>query len=277
MSRRTTAPFSDILCAVDGSRASLEAVRQAVVLAEPDAALSFVAVSHTIGVGQAAQADLSEARAQEALERAAALARDAGISASTELRKGSPTSDVILAEADQHDLLVLGGREGSRAGGIMLGSTASQAAHRAQRPLLVARQPPGAGEFLESILLASDGSPGSWASARATSRVARARGSRVDVVFVPDGVHPERHRELTHQVDAIREATGSEPGLADAPGHVPERIIEVARGEGSSLIVIGRRGLSGIRALGSVSERVVHRAPCSVLVVPPPDDAARVS
>ena len=29
---------------------------------------------------------------------------------------------------------------------------------------------------------------------------------------------------------------------------------------------------SGLRALGSVSERVAHRAPCSVLVVPPTRD-----
>ncbi|MGE5407272.1 MAG: universal stress protein [Syntrophothermus sp.] len=34
---------------------------------------------------------------------------------------------------------------------------------------------------------------------------------------------------------------------------------------------IGRRGVSGIKALGSVSERVVHRAPCSVLVMPARD------
>jgi nucleotide-binding universal stress UspA family protein len=32
------------------------------------------------------------------------------------------------------------------------------------------------------------------------------------------------------------------------------------------LVVIGARGVRGIRALGSVSERVAHAAPCSVLV-----------
>ncbi len=270
-----TAPFSDILCAVNGSLAGFEAARQAIAFAEPDAALSFIAVWHSVGTGMSEQADLSEARAKEALERSAALARDAGISASADLRTGSPASDLILAEADRHELLVVGGRKGSRAGGIMLGSIASQAAHRTDRPLLVAHEPPANDGFLAKVLLASDGSPGSWAAAGATSRIASARDSRVEVVYVPDGVRPERHRELTHQVDAIREATGSEPRLADTPGHVPERIIEVARDEGSSLIVIGRRGLKGIRALGSVSERVVHRAPCSVLVVPPADKPAQ--
>jgi nucleotide-binding universal stress UspA family protein len=32
-------------------------------------------------------------------------------------------------------------------------------------------------------------------------------------------------------------------------------------------LVVGSRGLGGVRALGSVSERVAHRAPVSVLVV----------
>ena len=33
------------------------------------------------------------------------------------------------------------------------------------------------------------------------------------------------------------------------------------------LVVVGSRGLHGLKALGSVSERVAHQAKCSVLVV----------
>jgi nucleotide-binding universal stress UspA family protein len=33
------------------------------------------------------------------------------------------------------------------------------------------------------------------------------------------------------------------------------------------LLVLGSRGLRGLRALGSVSERVAHQAPCSLLVL----------
>jgi nucleotide-binding universal stress UspA family protein len=61
--------------------------------------------------------------------------------------------------------------------------------------------------------------------------------------------------------------------VVENPGHIAERICETARADQSSLIVIGRRGLKGVRALGSVSEQVVHRAPCSVLVVPAGSDA----
>ena len=40
-----------------------------------------------------------------------------------------------------------------------------------------------------------------------------------------------------------------------------------------SLIVLGSRGTTGLHSLGSVSERVAHGAPCSVLVVRHPQAA----
>jgi nucleotide-binding universal stress UspA family protein len=41
-------------------------------------------------------------------------------------------------------------------------------------------------------------------------------------------------------------------------------------GEGVDLMVMGARGLQGAKALGSMSERVAHRAASSVLVVRSP-------
>jgi nucleotide-binding universal stress UspA family protein len=35
----------------------------------------------------------------------------------------------------------------------------------------------------------------------------------------------------------------------------------------ADLVIVGSRGLGGLRALGSVSERIAHKAACSVLVV----------
>lgn len=262
-------PFSDILCAVDGSRGSREAVRQAIALGSPGAALGFVAVHHEVGVGLTAQAALSEQRASNALDDAVFRAREAGIRASTSLLSGAPVSDLLLAEAAEHDLLVLGCHGGSRLGGIMLGSTATQIAHRAERPLLVARRTADGDDFPQSVLLATDGSPGSWAAARVATRLAQAQRSELRLVSVPDGTHPERYREVLKQLTVIEKATGTSPAVVDNPGHVAERIGEAARAAQSSLIVIGRRGVGGVKALGSVSERVVHRAPCSVLVVPP--------
>lgn len=269
------AAFPAILCAVDGSRAAGEAARQAIALCGPGASLSFVAVFHARGTGLAAQAELSEGRASAALEGASGLARRAGIDASTELRTGAPVSDLLLERAGEHDLLVLGHHGGSRLGGIMLGSTATQIAHRAETPVLVARHGSDGADFPRRVLVATDGSPGSWAAARTATRVAEARDSALRLVYVPDGMHPERYREVLKQSAMIEETTGAPPTVTDTPGQVAGQICEAASADDSSLIVIGRRGLSGVKALGSVSERVVHGAPCSVLVAPPGADRER--
>ena len=54
-------------------------------------------------------------------------------------------------------------------------------------------------------------------------------------------------------------------------GDLADEIMRAAREEGFDLIVVGHRGLSPLKAflLGSVSNRVVSHAPCSVLVVRP--------
>lgn len=52
-------------------------------------------------------------------------------------------------------------------------------------------------------------------------------------------------------------------------GHAAQGLIELARQVHADLIVVGSRGLSTFQRflLGSVSEAVVHHAPCPVLVV----------
>ena len=52
-------------------------------------------------------------------------------------------------------------------------------------------------------------------------------------------------------------------------GHPAEVIIQVANQEKADLIVVGSRGLTGIKRylLGSVSSKVSEHAPCSVMIV----------
>jgi nucleotide-binding universal stress UspA family protein len=52
-------------------------------------------------------------------------------------------------------------------------------------------------------------------------------------------------------------------------GDPAEVIIEVANEQQADLIVVGSRGLTGIKRfrLGSVSNKVSHHAPCSVMIV----------
>ena len=44
-------------------------------------------------------------------------------------------------------------------------------------------------------------------------------------------------------------------------------LVDVAEGDGAGLVVVGSEGKQGLPALRSVSERVAHLAPCSVLVM----------
>ncbi len=52
-------------------------------------------------------------------------------------------------------------------------------------------------------------------------------------------------------------------------GDPPARIIEVAEEKGVDLIVMGSRGISGLKRLfvGSTSDKVTRMAPCPVLIV----------
>ena len=86
-------------------------------------------------------------------------------------------------------------------------------------------------------------------------------------IHVEDRGRAALREELGREAAMLREATGAEPGLIAIPGHPTEGIVEAAGRLGATLIVLGARGLSGVSALGSVSERVAHQAPCSVLVV----------
>jgi nucleotide-binding universal stress UspA family protein len=237
-------------------------VQQAIALAS-GAEVHFVAVSPTRRLRVHHKREL-----EQSLEEAVRLALDAGVSASTKLISAPHAIDVLLSEGEDHDLLVLGGTDRSRSAGIALDSTASRAAHETQRPLLIARQPPGRARFPEQILLALDGSSGSWAPARTTGTIAAAFNAGLEVLHISERAHPERGEVVEAQVSELGKIAGVQPRLRETRGHPTHEIVEAVRSSHPSLVVCGRRGLHGIRALGSVSERVVHRAPCSVLLVP---------
>lgn len=52
-------------------------------------------------------------------------------------------------------------------------------------------------------------------------------------------------------------------------GDCADEILDVAEDEGAFMIVMGRRGLGRMREalLGSVSQKVLHHAPCTVVIV----------
>ena len=57
--------------------------------------------------------------------------------------------------------------------------------------------------------------------------------------------------------------------LGNPIGDAADALMHVARDQGAELIVVGTRGLGGLKrlVLGSVSAKLVREAPCDVLVV----------
>jgi nucleotide-binding universal stress UspA family protein len=260
--------FGSILCGVDGSRPSFEAARQAALLAGNGAALTYVAISWEQGVGANAVATLSHEHAQECLERARDDAHELGVAAEIAEEEAADPARRLMEVAAGHDLLVIGILGHSRAGGIMIGSAATAAVHRSPVPVLVARRPPDGVEFPARILLATDGAPASDVATGLTARLAARHGAHVGIVAAQDRPMVPRN-VVAEEAATITAATGTEPVILDEPVS-PHRIVAAAADDMSaSLVVTGSRGLSGVSALRSVSERIAHAAPCSVLVVRP--------
>jgi nucleotide-binding universal stress UspA family protein len=257
-------PFGRIVCGVDGSRSSHVAVEQSIALAGPATALVFLCVREGSGAGATRRASITAERADEGLDAALKAARQAGLEAAAEVVTGHDPRPVLLDEASRADLLVVAAHSGSRAGGITLGGTTAAAVHRATVPVLVARRAP-AEPFPGRILVATDGSEDARRAVELTARIAHRHRSRTYLLSVEPVSHGDPKRIAVDAVN-LTAGLGVKPAVIHGSGHADEWILETAAAESVSLVVVGSRGLTGLRALGSVSERVAHRARCSVLV-----------
>jgi nucleotide-binding universal stress UspA family protein len=257
--------FQHVLCGIDGSRTAVEAARQAITLAHPGGSVLFLAVTHSTGMGLNETSALSSRRAGVALAQAAHFAELAGVDASVQTVCSEHPAAVLLEAAGEHDLLAVASHHFSRVGGILLGSTATAVVHRSPVSVLVARFPGRGRHFPDLVLLATDGSPESAAAADRAGRVAAACGTEVRVLAVED--NGSSRVAVAHDTVEVMTHTGREPVVLVEPGVAHRVIAQIAERDAASLVVVGSRRLAGVAALGSVSERVAHEAPCSVLVV----------
>ncbi len=247
--------FSRIIVGVDGTPQSLEAVRQALRLRLPDGKLClFHAVNlvPALAVAWSVPQLTDEGEAREALEEAAALAPDAA----RRLVTGPPVGCLVQEIESQRATLVAVGTHGtSRPAGIVLGGVATTMLHEAPCGVLVARQVDQPHLFPQAIAVGVDGSPQSTEAAAVAAGLAKRFGASLRGIVAVKGqdVDVEAARAALPEVEVDR---ARDPVAA---------LTEAARDV--DLLVLGNRGLHGIRALGSVSERVAHRAACSVLVV----------
>ena len=79
------------------------------------------------------------------------------------------------------------------------------------------------------------------------------------------------YRQVEKQLQSYQANLPCQTELEIVTGDPAEEIVRLAHIHGADLIVIGSRGLKGLKRIlqGSVSSQVVADAPCSVLVVKP--------
>jgi nucleotide-binding universal stress UspA family protein len=222
--------------------------------------------------------------------------------ARTIARSENPIRGLLrAAEESEAELIVLGarGRGSSEKGGI--GSVVQGVVHEMNLPVLVARAPrSGTVEATMRVLLASDGSLFSRLAADFLHGFTWPPKSQGRVMYAIDPHRSDRlpswleeqfceqeaerlqighfRRSETEQQLFRKQVTrwcGELPTIFDdrdplaAKGPPADKILQVIEAEAIDLVVVGARGLHGVRRLwlGSTSERLLHEAPCSVLIV----------
>ena len=146
--------------------------------------------------------------------------------------------------------------------------------------------------FPTRILLASDGSREAQLAARTAADLAKSTNSELHLISVPDSTYHsldwrfeyatyeeaieavtgETQKVLDEQVQKVQEVGGtvkeSHPRIDNPPD---QAIVDLAEELGVGLIVMGCRGLGGMRRalMGSISDSVVRHAHCPVMIVRP--------
>lgn len=267
--------FTNILCAVDGTRGSMAAVRMAASLAGSDGHLTLLAVTAVSGSGPYATAVISPSRVKRVLSQAKRVADAAGVPATTVVDPGSPPVKVILERAAQHDLLVLGAPATSWLGGMLIGGVAASALSQFTTPMLVVRQPFAGSLRDRQILVASDGEKSSDHVVELAGKLGQSQGAQVTIVNALRAESKINPHGVQAQARALKRALPDAGEPCIEPGKARDVILNAAKNTKAVMIVMGSRRLGGVRVFGSVSRRVVHDAPCSVLLVPPSGGPAR--
>jgi nucleotide-binding universal stress UspA family protein len=257
--------FKTIVCGIDGSPQSAEGPRLATELSAADATIWGVAVWNPalalhagIHAGDVVDdlRDEAHANARRAAGEFPAL--------QPMVVRGAEVAGLIAAASNlEADLLAVGSHGTSRPAGIVFGSVASGVVHHAQCSVLVARpSEPKAGR--RTILHADDGSSCARDAARVASVIAERLDATVTTLHV--GTDWEAADRFGAGASELITESGVETVVRRESGSAHRAIVTIAAELDPMLIVIGSRGMTGLKALGSVSERVAHRASCSVLI-----------
>lgn len=196
---------------------------------------------------------------------------------------GAPATQLLKA-AEGSDLLVVGRRDNSRFRHLVLGSVAAQCVRHAPCPTMVVPRTDEPLTWDGPIVVGVDGSPDSlrslsWAAGEADLREAPLvavhawMSSTIEAVD-PKGTFPDASglgADASDRLDDWIASSVPNPGAVRAVLRWGEPAdVVLSEAQGASMVVMGTRGRGGFTGLllGSVSRKVLHMAPCPVVVLP---------
>lgn len=292
-----------ILLATDGSEEAAHAARASVELTQriADSELHAVYVGpvarHAETMRPVAFDPKVERRVQERFdieaqklldEQIGRIETEGGTVVQAHLRSGNQADCIVrLAEEVGANMIVLGSRGHGGVRRALLGSVSEEVIRHAHCPVLVVRNEGQKALLNSRIVLAVDGSRESEASAQIAASLAKAGGCELYLVHAaPDAHMPPEYpflaenaelyvenaerqaREfLEHTARSLRSQVPVHSHLR--LGRPAKEIVELADEVDAGMIVLGSRGLGGIRRalMGEVSDSVARHARCPVLVV----------
>lgn len=261
---RRRSVFSRVLVGIDGSEESREAARQAAILVDGELTLlaSYDVASAIVGgTGTHVPHYFDEDVQRDAATRSLGRARqDVAVASPTGkiVRGRAATALISEVEREQDTLLVVGSHGLGRLAGFVTGSTATEVIRKAPCSVLVARKRRESDGFPNKVVVGVDGSPESAAAYAVARRLSDRFDAELWPVVAAGGKSVDR-RLVDLIIDGRPEESPDEPVTA-----------LVGAAADADLLVVGSRGRHGLKALGSVSERVAHQAHSSVLVLRDP-------
>ncbi|WP_265109930.1 universal stress protein [Halosolutus halophilus] len=292
-----------VLIPIDGFEYSVAALEYCFV-SFPDTSLTALYVvdsSHdrSVSVGESEPpAERATARGERVLDRTTDLADDRNREIGTELRTGTPHTEVLLAASEEDvDHVVMGCHGESPIRRPFLGHVSEAVVRRSPVSTTIVPEPPSAireRDLPGRVLVPVDGSEQAEAAvAYAIEAFPDASHTLLNVLDLPfdrsrvettggylDKIRTAHERsaaEILESATAVAEDRGGDVETATAYGSPGAEIVDVADANGYDQIVMGSHGQSLAARLltGSVAERVARDSPRTVTLIRGEHDAGR--
>jgi len=175
--------------------------------------------------------------------------------------------DPRLALALHADMLVIGARGESLLKALHIGSTAEWLVVHPPCPLILARH----GRVTRNVVVCHDGSAHAGAAVDALCAAPWLEGTRVMLLTVEHG----RHRIEVDGSSCLNrlEAQGAHVRCVSVAGDVTDEIAKYVQQNDADLVVLGTRGLTGLKrvGMGSTARALVHSIEQNILIASAPE------